>query len=117
MMRKIFDDKDSELLYKQINDAQSYLYKELDKSITRQLLLKIAERGLLPVLSYPVRENQYISPMSYSKQYDKQINIHTPIPQLELYTDGEYLEKFDAAPMEHHILLKAFKERVEKLDR
>lgn len=122
---KIFDDKDSQNLHKQIREAQTYIHKELDKSIMKQLILRIMEKGYLPVLEYPVRLTQYAMPMHYSRQQDHQINIHTPIPNVRLYTKQEYEdipilkdpnEEMEEKPrIGFDELLEDMKQRVEKL--
>ena len=89
IFRKIFDDKTSKDLYKQIRETQTYLYKELDKSITKKLILRVLEMDLLPVLVYPERELN-IMPMHYSRIRDEQVNIHTPIPDVRLFTLEEW---------------------------
>lgn len=122
---KIFDDKDSQNLRKQIREAQTYIHKELDKSIMKQLILRIMEKGYLPVLEYPVRLELHTMPMHYSKQQDHQITIHTPIPNVRLYTKQEYEdipilkgpdeETEEKTRIEFDELLEDMKQRVEKL--
>ena len=113
-INEVFKDKISQSLWKQIQNAQEYLFKELDKNITKQLILRIVEKGYLPVLEYPLRENPFIFPMNYSEQRDQQINIHTPIPTLKLYSKNDYPKTFDSLTFDK--LLEDFKQRVEKID-
>lgn len=123
---RIFEDKDTKNLRKQIQEAGEYLNKEIDKSIVKQLLLQVLEKGYLPILDYPVRITPHTLPMHYSKQRDHQINIHSPIPKVRLLSKREYEDRpilKDAGEREEQEprpsfdeLLADVKRRVEKLD-
>lgn len=113
---KIFEDDTSKQLWKQIRDAQIYIHKELDKEITKQLILRVIDMDLLPVLIYPEREPSGVMPMHYSKKKDYQINIHTPIPKLQLFSVDQYVSVFKCEENEFWDALKSMKERVGNLD-
>ena len=114
-INKIFDDSATKSLQKQITEASLYLHEKLEKNITKQLLQRILERGYLPILEYPERQ-QLVMPMSYSQQKDKQINIHTPIPKLILFTKEEYCTKFKAHPDEFDKSIQDMWSRIENND-
>jgi len=112
---KVFDDEVSKSLYKQIHKVSTYIHEQLEKSVTKQLLLRVLERNLLPILVYPEREPM-VMPMSYSQQRDRQVNIHSPIPELKLLNVREYCELFDDGLESFHNQIYQMKQRVEKLD-
>ena len=114
--RKIFDDTKSEQLYKQIHDAQTYIYTELEKSISKKLILQVLEKKLLPVLIYPETDNNSM-PMWYSRNRDHQVNIHTPVPEVRILTVKEWVEFTGVgSPDSFYELIEDMKRRVEKID-
>ena len=86
--KKIFDDTKSEQLYKQLHDAQSYVSDKLEKHISKELLLRVLEKNLLPVIVYPEKDNN-IMPMWYGSSKN-QITTHTPKPEVQLLTVEEW---------------------------
>ena len=125
-INNVFDDKESKNLRKQIREVQTYIHKELDKSITKQLILRIIEKDYLPILDYTVQMTPNTLPMSYSKKGNYQINIHTPIPHVRLYTRQEYedtpilkdadeIEELEPRPSFDEVL-EDMKQRIDLLD-
>ena len=113
---KIFDDTDSDNLYKQIRDAQNYIHKELEKHISKELLLRILEKDLLPLLVYPDKITENAMPMWYS-QGKAQIDIHTPKPDVKLLTVKEWIGFTGVGGTESfYDMIKRMKENVEKLE-
>jgi len=91
--KKIFDDDKSRELFEQIENVNNYLSEELDKHINKEILLRVLEKNLLPVLIYPERKNQHIIPINYNKRLHE-INIHMPKPDVRLFSEKEYAEFF-----------------------
>ncbi len=110
MFRKVFDDEASKGLKKQIRKAHEYLYEKQDKHITRQLLLRILEMDLLPVLEYP-EQSQDVLPMHYSRKTDFRVSLHMPLPKVVLLSIDEYVKP---SSLEHEAAQREeFKEALE----
>ena len=114
--RKIFTDKDSEGLYKQLRGVNEYISKELEKHISKELMLRILERNLLPVLVYQDKREEGIMPMWYSKG-PREINIHTPKPEVKLL-DVDGWAKFTGVggPESFYEMIVKTMDAVKKLD-
>ena len=114
--KKIFDDKDSQSLYKQIQDTQTYIYGELEKHISKELMLRVLEKNLLPVLVYPKKSTEGVMPMWYSKG-PREINIHTPKPEVKLLNVDEWTTFTGVGgPESFYEMIVTTMDRVKKLD-
>ena len=113
-VNKLFEDELSQQLRKQVSEVSSYINQELDKRIVKQLLLRLLDKKLLPILIYPEREQPNIMPMWYSSG-PRQLTIHTPVPEVKLLTWDEAVVQFESIETANR-LFENLKEAVEKLE-
>jgi len=114
--KKIFTDKDSENLYKQMREAQEYISNELEKHISKELMLRVLEKNLLPILVYPDRSTEGAMPIWYSKE-KHQINVHTPKPEIKLLTVDEWASFTGVGgPESFYEMIVKTMDKVKKLD-
>ena len=71
----------------QIQNAAEHVAEKLDKNVMKQLLLRVLEKGFLPVLEYPNPEFDNFRVRGLGTD---NIGFLTPVPVVRLYNKQEY---------------------------